>query len=143
ALGVGACTIGLSATYFKSTFALSWATGELGFDRSSFLTIILVANVTQILVQPWGAWLASKLSSWSRAVTVMLLPELVLLPLMFLLIATQDYYLAMLGVVVATIPHCLYYAALAGMLASRFPARVRYTGISLSYQLCGTLLGGT
>lgn len=143
ALGVGACTIGLSATYFKSTFALSWATGELGFDRSSFLTIILVANITQILVQPWGAWLASKLSSWSRAVTVMLLPELVLLPLMFLLIATQDYYLAMLGVAVATIPHCLYYAALAGMLASRFPARVRYTGISLSYQLCGTLLGGT
>lgn len=143
ALGVGACTIGLSATYFKSTFALSWATGELGFDRSSFLTIILVANITQILVQPWGAWIASKMSSWSRAVTIMLLPELVLLPLMFLLIATQDYYLAMLGVAMATIPHCLYYAALAGILAIRFPARVRYTGISLSYQLCGTLLGGT
>ncbi|PBO26638.1 MFS transporter, partial [Streptomyces albidoflavus] len=37
----------------------------------------------------------------------------------------------------------LYYAALAGMLASRFPAHLRYTGISLCYQLCGTLLGGT
>ncbi|MGW8889046.1 MFS transporter [Streptomyces sp. NPDC055749] len=143
ALGIGACTIGLSATYFKSTFALSWATTSLGFDRSSFLTIILVANVTQIIVQPFGAVMATRMKSWSRAVTVMLVPELILMPLMFILISTGNYGLAMLGVAVATIPHCLYYAALAGMLASRFPAHLRYTGISLCYQLCGTLLGGT
>ncbi|MGP3637471.1 MFS transporter [Streptomyces sp. 24-1644] len=143
ALGIGACTIGLSATYFKSTFALSWATTSLGFDRSSFLTIILVANITQIIVQPFGAVMATRMKSWSRAVTVMLLPELILMPLMFILISTENYGLAMLGVAVATIPHCLYYAALAGMLASRFPAHLRYTGISLCYQLCGTLLGGT
>ncbi|MGW9637990.1 MFS transporter [Streptomyces albidoflavus] len=142
-LGIGACTIGLSATYFKSTFALSWATTELSFDRSSFLTIILVANITQIIAQPFGAVLATRMRSWSRAVTFMLVPELVLMPLMFLLIGTESYGLAMLGVAVATIPHCLYYAALAGMLASRFPAHLRYTGISLCYQLCGTLLGGT
>ncbi|MGW8797500.1 MFS transporter [Streptomyces sp. NPDC055775] len=142
-LGIGACTIGLSATYFKSTFALSWATSALDFDRSSFLTIILVANITQIVVQPFGALIATRMKSWSRAVTVMLLPELVLMPLMFVLIGTENYGLAMVGVAVATIPHCLYYAALAGMLASRFPAHLRYTGISLCYQLCGTLLGGT
>ncbi|MEU9063803.1 MFS transporter [Streptomyces sp. NPDC048430] len=142
-LGIGACTIGLSATYFKSTFALSWATTSLDFDRSSFLTIILVANITQIIVQPFGALIATRMKSWSRAVTVMLLPELILMPVMFLLISTENYGLAMLGVAVATIPHCLYYAALAGMLASRFPAHLRYTGISLCYQLCGTLLGGT
>uniref|UniRef100_A0ABV2U263 MFS transporter n=1 Tax=Streptomyces sp. 900116325 TaxID=3154295 RepID=A0ABV2U263_9ACTN len=142
-LGIGACTIGLSATYFKSTFALSWATSSLDFDRSSFLTIILVANITQIVVQPFGALIATRMKSWSRAVTVMLLPELLLMPLMFVLISTENYGLAMVGVAVATIPHCLYYAALAGMLASRFPAHLRYTGISLCYQLCGTLLGGT
>ncbi|MFJ8885422.1 MFS transporter [Streptomyces sp. NPDC102402] len=142
-LGIGACTIGLSATYFKSTFALSWATTSLDFDRSSFLTIILVANVTQIVVQPFGALIATRMKSWSRAVIVMLVPELVLMPVMFVLISTENYGLAMVGVAVATIPHCLYYAALAGMLASRFPAHLRYTGISLCYQLCGTLLGGT
>ncbi|MEV6260798.1 MFS transporter [Streptomyces sp. NPDC051784] len=142
-LGIGACTIGLSATYFKSTFALSWATSSLDFDRSSFLTIILVANITQIVVQPFGALIATRMKSWSRAVIVMLVPELILMPLMFVLISTENYGLAMVGVAVATIPHCLYYAALAGMLASRFPAHLRYTGISLCYQLCGTLLGGT
>lgn len=105
-LGIGACTIGLSATYFKSTFALSWATSSLDFDRSSFLTIILVANITQIVVQPFGALIATRMKSWSRAVTVMLLPELVLMPLMFVLIGTENYGLAMVGVAVATIPHC-------------------------------------
>ncbi|MFJ8076884.1 MFS transporter [Streptomyces sp. NPDC096176] len=142
-LGIGACTIGLSATYFKSTFALSWATSSLDFDRSSFLTIILVANVLQVLVQPFGAVLATRMKSMTRAVCVMLIPEIVLMPLMFILISTENYALAMVGVAVATVPHCLYYAALAGMLASRFPANVRYTGISLCYQLCGTILGGT
>ncbi|KEI43952.1 MFS transporter [Saccharopolyspora rectivirgula] len=143
ALGIGACTIGLSATYFKSTFALSWATSTLDFERSAFLTILLVATITQILVQPLGAVLATKMRNWSRAVTIMLVPEIALMPLMFVLIRTENYWLSMFGVAVATIPHCLYYAALAGMLASRFPANVRYTGISLCYQLCGTLLGGT
>lgn len=60
----------------------------------------------------------------------MLLPELVLMRLMFVLIGTENYGLAMVGVAVATIPRCLHYAALAGMLASRFPAHLRYTGIS-------------
>ncbi|KAF4407212.1 MFS transporter [Streptomyces lycii] len=143
ALGIGACTIGLSATYFKGTFALSWATSALDFTRSDFLTILLVANITQVLVQPFGAVLATRMRSLSRAVCFMLLPEVVLMPLMFVLISTGNYGLAMAGVAVATVPHCLYYAALAGMLASRFPAHLRYTGISLCYQLCGTLLGGT
>ncbi|GAA2351601.1 MFS transporter [Saccharopolyspora halophila] len=142
-LGIGACTIGLSATYFKTTFALSWATTDLDFTRSDFLTIVLVATLTQIVAQPFGAVLATRMRSLSRAVTLMLLPEVVLLPLMFVLISTNDYALAMIGVAVATIPHCLYYAALAGILAGRFPAEVRYTGLSLCYQLCGTLLGGT
>lgn len=143
ALGVGACTIGLSATYFKSTFALSWATTDLDFDKSSFLTIILVANITQIFVQPLGAVMVTRMTNWSKAVSLMLLPELVLMPLMFVLIKTENFGLAMFGVAIATIPHCLYYAALAGILASRFPVHLRYTGISLCYQLCGTILGGT
>ncbi|MFI6294717.1 hypothetical protein ACIBEJ_24220 [Nonomuraea sp. NPDC050790] len=36
-----------------------------------------------------------------------------------------------------------YFALLAGFLAQVFPVRVRYTGISVSYQLCGTIIGGS
>ncbi|CAM03281.1 MFS transporter [Saccharopolyspora erythraea NRRL 2338] len=142
ALGVGACTIAVSATYFKSTFALSWAVSDLGFQRSTFLTVILVAGIAQLIFQPLGAVLATR---WDlrRAVTVLLVPELVLMPAMFWLISTGSLGLSMLGMAVATLPHAMYYAALAGILARSFPAHVRYTGISLCYQLCTTLFAGT
>ncbi|MFC9454956.1 MFS transporter [Streptomyces sp. NPDC056983] len=141
-LGVFAGTAGVAITYVKTTFALSWATSDLGFDRTSFLTVISLALVVQVVVQPFGAVLASK---WPvrKAVLWMLLPELVVLPLMFVLVGTGNFWLAVLGMGLATFPHAMYYAALAGILARVFPVEVRYTGMSLSYQLCTTLFAGT
>ncbi|MFF1684688.1 MULTISPECIES: MFS transporter [unclassified Streptomyces] len=141
-LGMLAGTAGVAITYVKTTFALSWATSDLGFDRTSFLTVISLALVVQVIVQPFGAVLASK---WPvrKAVLWMLLPEFVVLPLMFVLVGTGNFWLAVLGMGLATFPHAMYYAALAGILARVFPVEVRYTGMSLSYQLCTTLFAGT
>ncbi|XVQ06806.1 MFS transporter [Spirillospora sp. CA-255316] len=141
-LGVLAGTAGVAITYVKTTFALSWATSDLGFDRATFLTVISIALVVQVVVQPFGAVLASR---WpvKKAVLWMLAPEFLLLPLMFVLIGTGDFWLAVVGMGLATFPHAMYYAALAGILARVFPVDVRYTGMSLSYQLCTTLFAGT
>jgi hypothetical protein len=73
----------------------------------------------------------------------MLVPEFFVLPLMFVLIGTGNFWLAVLGMGLATFPHAMYYAALAGILARVFPVEVRYTGMSLSYQLCTTVFAGT
>ncbi|GAB3680353.1 MFS transporter [Saccharopolyspora tripterygii] len=142
ALGVGAGTAGVAITYVKTTFALSWATKELDFSRSSFLTVITIALVVQVCAQPFGAVLASKVDL-KRAVLWMLLPEIVLLPAMFALVSTGSMPLAILGMALATAPHAMYYAALAGLLAQVFPVEVRYTAISLCYQLCTTIFAGT
>ncbi len=142
ALGVGAVVAGVAITYVKTTFALSWATTDLGFERSDFLLVITVALVAQALVQPFGAVLATRIDP-SKAVRWMLLPEIVLLPLMFVLVQTGSVPLAILGMVLATAPHAVYYAALAGILAQVFPTNVRYTGISLSYQLSTAVFAGT
>ncbi|MFD9678840.1 MFS transporter [Rhodococcus sp. NPDC059969] len=142
ALGVGAVVAGVAITYVKTTFALSWATTDLGFERSDFLLVITVALIAQTLVQPFGAVLATRIDP-SKAVRWMLLPELVLLPLMFLLVQTGSVPLAILGMILATAPHAMYYAALAGILAQVFPTNVRYTGISLSYQLSTAVFAGT
>lgn len=141
-LGMLAGTAGVAITYVKTTFALSWATADLGFDRTTFLTVIAIALVVQVLVQPFGAVLATR---WpvKKAVLWMLVPEFVLLPLMFVLVSTGNFWLAVLGMGLATAPHAMYYAALAGILARVFPVEVRYTGMSLSYQLCTTLFAGT
>jgi MFS family permease len=141
-LGVGAVVAGVAITYIKTTFALSWATTDLDFGRSEFLLVITIALVVQVLVQPFGAVLATRMEP-KRAVAWMLLPEIVLLPLMFLLIQTGSLPLAILGMALATAPHATYYAALAGILAQRFPTHVRYTGISLAYQLSTAIFAGT
>ncbi|MPQ97408.1 MFS transporter [Modestobacter sp. I12A-02628] len=142
ALGVCAGTAGVAITYVKTTFALSWATTDLGFTRSSFLTVITIALVIQVVVQPFGAVLGERLDL-RRAVLIMLLPELVLLPLMFVLISTGSFWLAVLGMGLATAPHAMYYAAMAGMLARVYPVEIRYTGLSVTYQLCTTIFAGT
>lgn len=141
-LAVGAVVTGVAITYIKTTFALSWATTALDFGRSEFLQIVTVALIAQVIVQPLGAVLASKIDA-KKAILVMLVPELVLLPAMFLLIQTGNYGLAMLGMVLATAPHAMYYAALAGVLAQLFPTTIRYTGISVAYQVSTALFAGT
>src|SRR5699024_2537823 len=98
--------------------------------------------IVQVVLQPFGAVLAERMDL-RRAILWMLLPEIVLLPVMFLLISTGSTALAMLGMAVTTIPTSLYYAALAGIIAQVFPVELRYTGMSISYQLCSTLFAGT
>lgn len=141
-LGVCASTIAFSAAYFKNTFALSWATNELGFEREAFLTVILISSIVQFFVQPFGAIFASR---WNirKVVTILLILELPVMPMMFFFIGTGSFAMSVAGMVLATLPHVMYYSILAGILAQAFPARIRYTGVSLSYALAGTLLGGT
>lgn len=141
-LGILAVVAGVAITYVKTTFALSWATTDLGFERDDFLLVVTLALVAQVLVQPFGAILASKIDM-TKAVRWILLPELVVLPLMFLLIKTGSLPLAIVGMVLATAPHAMYYSALAGILTEVFPANVRYTGISLSYQFSTAIFAGT
>lgn len=131
----------IHVTYFKTTFALSWASKTLGYSQDAFLSIIVLALIVQFIFQPIGALLASRIDM-RKAVAIMLIPELLFMPVMFYAIETKVYGLAALGMCLATIPHAMFYGAVGGMLARAFPARIRYTGLSLAYQLCSLLIGG-
>ncbi|MBO3276519.1 MFS transporter [Pseudomonas schmalbachii] len=139
-LGAGVLPI-IHVTYFKSTFALSWATKTLGYSQGTFLSIIVIALVVQFISQPIGALLTSRIDM-RKAVCLMVLPEFILMPAMFFAVETQIYWIAAVGMCLATVPHAMFYGAVGGILARAFPARVRYTGLSLAYQLCSLLVGG-
>lgn len=141
-IGICAILVVFVVVYARDTFALSWATAELDFNADAFLVIILIASVVQFIVQPFGAILAT---TWNarKLVTLLLALEIPAIALMFVLIGTGNWTLAMLGAVIATIPDVMFYAIMAGMLAQTFPAEVRYTGISLTYGLSGALCGMT
>lgn len=141
-LGVFGILCVFVVVYARDTFALAWATKDLNFAKDSFLSIILIASVVQFFVQPFGAVLATR-GNVRRLVAILLGLEVIALPLMFVLIGTGNWTIAMLGTVLATIPDVMFYAVMAGMFAQAFPARVRYTGMSLTYGLSGALCGTT
>ncbi|MEU8827144.1 MFS transporter [Streptomyces sp. NPDC048636] len=142
ALGVLASSIGIAATYFITTFILSWATGDLGMDRSTMLNVLLVYSVVQFFVQPFGVVLAERFGP-RRTVATLLALNFCLVPVMYACVSTSNPTLAGLGISLLGVTGAMNYAILAGLLAAAFPIAVRYTGISLSYQLCSALIGGT
>lgn len=139
-LGAGTLPI-IYVTYIKTSFALSWATKSLGYDSTTFLSLISVAVIVQCITQPFGAVLMNRVDM-RKAVLLITVPEFFLVPLMFYGIYSMNYWFAMFTMALATIPHGMYYGAIAGILARAFPARVRYSGLSLANQLGALTVGG-
>ncbi|HEY3687396.1 MAG TPA: MFS transporter [Streptosporangiaceae bacterium] len=141
-LGVLASSIGIAATYFITTFILAWSTTDLKMDRSTMLNVLLVYSVAQFVTQPFGVKLAERYGV-SRTVATLLTVNLVTVPLMYVLVGTAHPVTAAVGIAVVGVTGGMNYALLAGVLVQAFPVRVRYTAISMSYQLCSALIGGT
>ena len=102
-LGAGTLPI-IYVTYVKTSFALSWATKTLGYDSSTFLSLISVAVIVQCITQPFGAVLMSRMDM-RKAILLITIPEFFLVPLMFYGIYSMNYWFAMLTMALATIPH--------------------------------------
>ncbi|MEV4176832.1 MFS transporter [Nonomuraea sp. NPDC049709] len=142
ALGIGASALGISAAYFTNTFLVSWATTDLGIPRQMMLDILLVTFVLQFLWQPVAALIARRIGAVRVMAGALTANILVAVP-MFLLITTRDGFLIGVALALSVVTGASYYALLAGFLAQAFPVRVRYTGISVAYQLCSTIIGGS
>ncbi|MEV0623871.1 MFS transporter [Nonomuraea sp. NPDC050404] len=142
ALGVGASALGISAAYFTNTFLVSWATTALGVSRQTMLDVLLVTSLVQFLWQPVAALIAHRIGAL-RVMTGALVGNIVVAVPMFLLITTGDGLMITIALALSVVTGASYYALLAGFLAQVFPVKVRYTGISLAYQLCSTIIGGS
>lgn len=141
-LGIGASIMGISAAYFSNTFVLSWTTTELEIPRQTMLNVMLVISILQFAWQPVAAWVSSRIGR-TRLMMVALLGNVVVAVPMFLLIMTRDPVLIGLGLSLSVITGASYYAMLAGLLAASFPAPLRYTGVSVAYQVCSSIIGGS
>ena len=140
--GVLASIVGIASAYFNNTFMLSWTTGILGMDRTVILNLILLAAIVQFVWQPVAAKLSEKFGIRSILIWGLVL-TLIVTPPFFLAIQSKNELFLAVTIVVNTIGATAYYAMLATALSEAFPARVRYTGVSLAYQLCATVFGGT
>ncbi|CAH0222962.1 Inner membrane metabolite transport protein YhjE [Microbacterium oxydans] len=141
-LGVLASVMGISNAYFSNTFLLAWTTGPLGIDRQLMLNILLGMAVLQFIWQPIAAKIAERLGIARVMLGGLVLSVLLTVPYFLAIQAASPLWITV--TLYATIlGSTAYYALLATLLASAFPARIRYSGVSLAYQLCATVFGGS
>jgi len=136
--GVVAC---FCIFYLSTAFALGYGTTKLGYSREAFLGVQLAAILFMAAGIVWAGWWSDK-SSPRRVLMVgcvgAVLAGFLLAPLMgsgslFLVGAFLSLALVLMGLV---------YGPLGAWLPGLFPARVRYTGSSVAFNVGGVIGGG-
>ncbi|MFC6022088.1 MFS transporter [Plantactinospora solaniradicis] len=126
--------------YTVIVYMLTYGTTVVGFDRTMLLTLILVSTLVWIGTIVVSAVAADRFGSKKvyalGALTAVLWP----IP-MFALVNTGETGLALLSFIVAAIVQGVMAGAQGGLLTEIFDVRVRYSGISIAYQL-GGMVGG-
>ncbi|AZE50025.1 Putative Acetylpolyamine or polyamine transporter [Pseudomonas chlororaphis] len=140
-LCIGANTLGIAGVYFTNTFMIAYSTQQLGLPRSLILECLFVVAIIQFCIQPLAAWTAEKIGATRFLCLVSLLAMASPYP-MFVLVSSGQAPLIILGIALAVVCMASFYAVIAGYVSGMFETRVRYTAISLAYQVCGAVAGG-
>ena len=140
-LGGAAGVIATFAVFYIATsFALALAVGELGYDRQAFLMVQLLANCFYIV----GILMAGRLTDSFGAARVLAGGALATVVVGVVFEAgLRSGSLAMAGATLSGTMLVLGFnnGPLGAWLATLFPVRSRYTGVSLAFN-AGGILGG-
>lgn len=142
AFSICMCLLGIAGFYFITTLMISYTTNFLQVAKPDILKIITFMGVIQLIATPIGSLIATKIGERTFIIISAAATALWAFPMMNL-IQSADIGNIRIGLFVATALIGMYYAVLAAYLPRVFPIGVRYTGISLSFQACGAIFGGT
>jgi len=140
-LCIGANTLGIAGVYFTNTFMIAYSTQQLGLPRSLILECLFIVAIIQFCIQPVAAWVAEKIGA-TRFLCIMTVLAMASPYPMFVLVSTAQAPLIIAGIALAVVCMASFYAVIAGYVSGMFETRVRYTAISLAYQVCGAIAGG-
>ena len=141
ALAVGANVLGIAGFYFTNTFMIAYTTQYVGLNRAVILDCLLVVSIMQFFITPLAAYIASRVGNL-RFLGAMAFVSMFTPYAMFNLVDQGSLTSITLGVGVAVLFMGAYYAVIAGYVSDSFPTSIRYTGISMAYQLSGAIFGG-
>ncbi|WEF32772.1 MFS transporter [Pseudoduganella chitinolytica] len=124
--------------YLMTVFALNWGVSALGFSREHFLVLQLFAVLFFGLTIPLAALLADRYGRRRTLIAIsaaIALFGLTMAPLFGSGSTTQVTVFLCLGLALMG----MTYGPLGTILSELFPAEVRYTGASLTFNLAGIL----
>ena len=142
-LVMGARILENGVFYLFSVFVLTYATlPAIGFSRSMILYAVSAAAFVQIFTIPTFGVLSDRVGRRPIYLFGAIFTGLFAFPF-FWLIDTSSSALLFLSLVLAlSVGHAAMYAPQASFFAELFGTRVRYSGLSVGYQLASVLAGG-
>jgi metabolite-proton symporter len=126
--------------YVLTVFSLTFLVGVAAQSRSLALDALLIGAAVQFAAIPLLASLSDRIGrrpvyafgAFGSAIFVFLL---------FPMLASGSYGMIILAIVIGLVLHASMYAPQAAFITELFPTRIRYSGVSIAYQLTAIFAG--
>ena len=131
-----------AAFYAYSTYAVNYATAEVGMSRTTALSSVIVAGLVHLTCVGVVGWYSDRIGR--TRILLAALSVLAVAPFpVFFLIQTGNPALYILGIVVGLgIGHGLAWSVAAVFFTALFPPELRFSGSAISYQVSAAVLSG-
>ena len=139
-VGMSASLLGVGGFYLLTTFVISYGTETLQLPRSLLLGATLVAAAVEIAILLAFGRLAERLGPGKVCVAGGIASALAAFPV-FWLIDTRNPVLVVLAVTAGVACLSVPYAVSGSLLTELFPPHLRYSGVSIAFNLGGVVSG--
>ncbi|GAA3737613.1 metabolite-proton symporter [Spinactinospora alkalitolerans] len=139
-LGLGALPVAVGGYYIVTTFLQAYATTEAGVSTQVILNALSAAAFIELVATLGVSWLGDRVGT-RRIVIIGLLAVAVLAVPQFLAMSWGTV-MVFVSVSVMRLAMAATYGPIARILSQMFAPKVRYTSVSLAYQVAGALFGG-
>lgn len=142
-IAIGAKVVETAPFYIFGTFIVSYATSNLNFSETATLNAVMIATIlTTVLIPVMGRW-SDKVGRKPLYVWGTILMMLYAFPYFWLIHQGSAMLLVAATIIGLGMIWAPITAVLGTMFSEIFSAKVRYTGISLGYQIGAAVAGGT
>ncbi|CAD2075005.1 MFS transporter [Phocicoccus pinnipedialis] len=129
--------------YIFGTFIVSYATVTLGFSFSTVMLVVMTSAILTTLLIPFMGALSDKVGRRNLYLTGVAFMFLYMIPY-FLLLQTGSTFMLLLATIIGlSIIWSPITAVLGTMFSEVFSKEIRYTGVTLGYQIGAAVAGGT
>lgn len=140
---IGAKVVETAPFYIFSTFVVSYATANLGFTRTATLSAVMIATVVTTILIPVMGHLSDSVGRKKLYIAGTVAMALFAFPYFWMLQQGSVALLILATVIALGVIWAPITAVLGTMFSEIFDAKVRYTGVSLGYQIGAAVAGGT